>query len=114
VIRRALTALAAAAGAELCCVAGSVFRVVRLIAHVDGVSVWTVLNSRRNLALSTWQAGLGGRDQLIFAAVPVAAAAAFLAAPFLHPRLRRLLDPLLTWPASRIRAALAARTARRG
>jgi hypothetical protein len=114
VIRRTLTALAAAAGAELCCVAGSVFRIVRLIARVDGESVWTALNSRRNLTLTTWQAGLAVRDRLIFAAVPVAAAAAVLAAPYLRPRLRRLLEPFLTWPASRIRAALAARTARRG
>ncbi|MFL6114805.1 MAG: hypothetical protein ACJ786_26165 [Catenulispora sp.] len=87
---------------------------VRLIARVDGVPVWTVLNSHRNLALSTWRTGLGPGDLLIFAAVPVAAAAAVLAAPHLPARLRRPLTPVLTWPASRIRAALAARTTRRG
>jgi len=105
-IRRPLTALAAAAGAELCCVAGSLFRVVRLVARVDGVSVWTVLNSRRNLALETWKAALTVGDRLLFGAVGLAAAGGVLAAPYLRPA--------LTSVRGRIRAALAARAVRRG
>ena len=45
-IRRSLTALAAAVAAELCCVAGSFLHAMRLVAHIDGVSVGTALNSR--------------------------------------------------------------------
>ncbi|NUR25306.1 MAG: hypothetical protein HOV83_05560 [Catenulispora sp.] len=105
-IRRALTALAAAAGAGLCCLAGSLFRVARLVARVDRVSLWTVLNSRRNVALNAWRAALTPGDELLFAGVGAAAAAGVLAAPFLRP--------VLASAPSRIRAALAARTARRG
>ena len=105
-IRRALTALAVAAGAGLCCAAGSLFRVVRLIARVDRVSVWTVLNTRRNLALNAWRADLTPGDRLLFAGVGVAAAAGVLAMPFLRPRLASV--------SARIGGALAARTTRRG
>ncbi|GAA1951120.1 hypothetical protein [Catenulispora subtropica] len=105
-IRRSLNALAAAAGAELCCAAGSLFRVVRLVARVDRVSVWTVLNTRRNVALTAWRSALTPGDRLLFAGVGVAAAAGVLAAP--------LLGPLLAASSARIRATLAAHTTRRG
>ncbi|NUR58940.1 MAG: hypothetical protein HOV87_09735 [Catenulispora sp.] len=105
-IRRSLTALAAAAGAELCCVAGSLFHVVRLVARVERVSTWTVLTSRRNLAFSAWRTALTTGDRLLFGGVGVAAAAGVLAAPHLRP--------LLASAAARIRAALAARTTGRG
>ncbi|NUP50699.1 MAG: hypothetical protein HOW97_25815 [Catenulispora sp.] len=105
-IRRALTALAAAAVAELCCAAGSLLHMVRLVARVDRVSAWTVLSSRRNLTFSAWRASLTVGDRLLFGGVGVAAAAGVLAAPYLRPALASA--------AAKIRAALAARTAGRG
>jgi hypothetical protein len=106
VIRRALTALAAAAGAELCCVAGSLLHTVRLVARVERVSAWTVLASRRNLAFSAWRSALTTGDRLLFGGVAVAAAAGVLAAPHLRPPAAAA--------AARIRAAFAARTTGRG
>jgi hypothetical protein len=88
-IRRPLTALAAAAAAELCCVAGSFFHSMRLVAHVEDVSVWSVLGSRRNTVLTAWRASLTVGDQVLFVAVAVLAAAGVLAAPVLRPAISR-------------------------
>jgi hypothetical protein len=96
--RRPLTALAAAAAAELCCVAGSFLHAIRLVAHVDGVPVWTVLTSRRNTALTAWRASLGTGDRLLFVAVAALAAAAVLAAPYVRPHLK----PTFGWIRTRI------------
>jgi hypothetical protein len=89
-IRRSLTALAAAAAAELCCVAGSFLHAIRLVAHVEGVSLATVLSSRRNTALTAWRASLTVGDRLLFAAVAVLAAAGVLAWPYLKPTFGRI------------------------
>ena len=89
-IRRSLTALAAAATAELCCVAGSFLHAMRLVGHVEGVSLPTVLSSRRNMALTAWRASLTVGDRLLFAAVAVLAAALVLAGPHLLPTFRRI------------------------
>ena len=88
-IRRSLTALAVAAAAELCCVAGSFLHAILLVAHVDGISVWSVLTSRWNAALTAWRASLTVGDRLLFAAVAVVAAAGVLAAPYLKPTFGR-------------------------
>jgi hypothetical protein len=90
VIRRSLAALAAAAAAGLCCAAGSFLHAIRLVAHVDGVSVPTVLSSHRNSALTAWRASLTVGDRLLFAAVAVVAAAAVLARPHLKQTLGRI------------------------
>ncbi|GAA2036858.1 hypothetical protein GCM10009839_42420 [Catenulispora yoronensis] len=105
-IRRLPAASAAAVAAVLCCLAGSGFRMVRLIARVERVSVWTVLNTRRSLAFNAWRAALTTGDRVLFGAVGVAAAAGVLAAPYLRPRVASA--------ATRFRAALAARVTRRG
>lgn len=89
-IRRSLTALAAAAAAELCCVAGSYLHAIRLVAHVEGVSVWTALNSRHNASLTAWRASLTVGDRLLFVAVALVAAAAVLARPYLKPTFGRI------------------------
>ena len=89
-IRRSLTALAAAAAAGLCCAAGSFLHAIRLVAHVQGVSFWTALSSRRNTALTAWRASLTVGDRLLFVAVAVVAAAGVLAAPYLVPTIRRI------------------------
>jgi hypothetical protein len=90
VIRRPLTALAAAAAAELCCVAGSFLHAIRLVAHVEGVSLLTVLSSRWNMALTAWRASLTVGDRLLFVAVAVLAAALVLAGPYLKPTFGRI------------------------
>jgi hypothetical protein len=88
-IRRPLTALAAAAAAELCCVAGSFFHAMRLVAHVEDVSVWSVLGSRLNTVLCAWRSSLTVGDLLLFVAVAVVAAAGVLAGPVLRPAIDR-------------------------
>ncbi|MEY9926925.1 hypothetical protein ABH926_001550 [Catenulispora sp. GP43] len=89
-IRRSLTALAAAVAAELCCVAGSFLHAVRLVAHVEGVSVWTALSSHWNTSLTAWRASLTAGDRLLFVAVAAVAAAAVLAGPYLKPTFGRI------------------------
>ena len=89
-LRRSLTALAAAVAAELCCVAGSYLHAIRLVAHVDGVSLWTALSSRRNDAFTAWRASLTVGDRLLFVAVAVLAAAAVLTGPYLKPTFGRI------------------------
>lgn len=89
-IRRSLTALAAAVAAELCCVAGSFLHAIRLVARVDSVSLLTVLNTRRNTALTAWRSSLTAGDRLLFLAVALAAAGAVLAGPRLKPTFGRI------------------------
>lgn len=89
-MRRPLTALAAAVAAESCCVAGSFLHSLRLVAHVDGISVWSVLGSRLSTALTAWRASLTAGDRLLFAAVAGLAAAGVLAAPYLKPTIGRI------------------------
>ena len=90
VIRRSLTALAAAVAAELCCVAGSVLHAIRLVAHVENVSLLTAISSRRNTTLTAWRASLTSGDRLLFVAVAVVAAVAVLAAPYWKPTFGRI------------------------
>ncbi|WP_194899590.1 hypothetical protein [Catenulispora pinisilvae] len=89
-IRRSLTALAAALAAELCCVAGSFLHAMRLVAHVDDVSLSAVLTAHRNAALTAWRSSLTVGDRLLFVAVAVLAAAAVLSAPYLKPTFGRI------------------------
>lgn len=88
-IRRPLTALAAALAAELCCVAGSFLHAIRLVAHLDGVSVVSVLTSHWNAAFTAWRSSLTAGDRLLFVTVAVLAAAAVLAEPYLKPTFGR-------------------------
>jgi hypothetical protein len=82
-LRRVLPPAAAALAAFAVCVAGSVFRRVRLVARVDDVSVWTALDHRWHMVLTSWRASLTPLDWLLFAGVAALAAGAVAARPVL-------------------------------
>jgi hypothetical protein len=82
-VRRALPAAAAALGAFLVCLAGSVFQRIRLVARVDGISLWSALHRRSHMVLTSWQAAMKPQDWLVFGGVAALAAAAVAARPIL-------------------------------
>jgi len=79
VIRRTLKALAVAIALELCCVAGSLLHAIRLVAHVNDVSLGTALNSRRNATFTAWQVSLNTGEWTLFIAIPILTVAGFFA-----------------------------------
>jgi hypothetical protein len=73
VIRRLLAAAAAAVAVFAFCVLVSVVHRARVIAFVDGASVWTTLRTRYRLVLTAWRLSMETSDWLLFGAAAVAA-----------------------------------------
>jgi hypothetical protein len=81
VIRRSVPATAAGLAAFACCVAGSLFQHVRLVARVDGTSTWVALHSHWNAVYVSWQVAMRAVDWLLFTGVALGVAAAVVARP---------------------------------
>ncbi len=82
-IGRSVTAVAAAFAAFACCVAGSLFHRVRLVAHVDDVSAWNALRSRWSVVYASWRASTTAADWVLFVGVAALAAGLVVARPVL-------------------------------
>jgi hypothetical protein len=81
VIRRSVAATAAGLAALACCLAGSLFQHVRLVARVDDTSAWVALHRHWSFVYASWRASVTAADWLLFAGVAVLAAAAVVARP---------------------------------
>ena len=81
VIRRSVTAAAAGLAALVCCLAGSLFQHVRLVARVDDTSAWTALHRHWSFVYTSWRASVTTADWLLFAGVAILAAGAVVARP---------------------------------